>query len=278
MTATVERQTIPVTTVRVGAGHRKADPAKVRELADSIAQVGQLQPIAVTPDGELIFGLHRLEAHKLLGLADIWCERLDKDALRKRLAEIDENVIRSELTRLERGEQMEERSQILDRLGVLAKRGGQAGNQNAAKNEGATVAPSFQPKTTAQIAAEAGISERTLQRDRQVARNIAKSVRETLKNTPIGNSTNQLLALSRQSPDVQQRFADAVVTGDKAAADEIVRTHAPALAPALAPDRGAHKPERRMALPADDPERAAAIVRKHCDAAWIERFVEYLLA
>jgi hypothetical protein len=49
-------------------------------------------------------------------------------------------------------------------LGERAQSGGQPGNQNASRDEGATVAPSF--KTTADLAAEMGVSERTAERNR----------------------------------------------------------------------------------------------------------------
>ncbi len=46
------------------------DPARVREIAESMLEVGQQTPILVRPDGKrfvLVEGLHRLEACKELG-------------------------------------------------------------------------------------------------------------------------------------------------------------------------------------------------------------------
>lgn len=40
---------------------------KIQELAESIEQIGLLQPVLITPDKMLIAGLHRLEACKRLG-------------------------------------------------------------------------------------------------------------------------------------------------------------------------------------------------------------------
>ncbi len=90
------------------------------------------------------------------------------DELRTELAEIDENLMRQELTVLEEAEHLQRRSEILEALGERATIGGQPGNHNASKNEGATVAPSF--KTTAGIAAEMGISKRSAQHRLQIAR------------------------------------------------------------------------------------------------------------
>jgi ParB/RepB/Spo0J family partition protein len=50
------------------------DPEKVRELAESIREVGQLQPVVVRPSNgryEMVAGDRRYLAHKLLGLKDI---------------------------------------------------------------------------------------------------------------------------------------------------------------------------------------------------------------
>lgn len=46
------------------------DPEKVKEIAESILEVGQRVPIQVRQDGQryvLVEGLHRLEACKMLG-------------------------------------------------------------------------------------------------------------------------------------------------------------------------------------------------------------------
>ena len=60
--------------------------------------------------------------------------------------------------RLEQGEHLRRRDEILAELGVRAESGAQPGNANAAKNEGDKLSPSF--RTTADIAAEVGLSER----------------------------------------------------------------------------------------------------------------------
>jgi hypothetical protein len=51
----------PVTEIRVGKRHRR-DHGDIKALAKSITEVGLLQPIAVTEDGELLFGERRLRA------------------------------------------------------------------------------------------------------------------------------------------------------------------------------------------------------------------------
>lgn len=102
--------------MKIAVGHistlgrlRKADHRQVAALADSIKEVGLLNPITVTPaqvyfngqqiDGfQLVAGLHRLEACKSLGWADVPATILDLDEQRRIIAECDENLCGSVLT------------------------------------------------------------------------------------------------------------------------------------------------------------------------------------
>ena len=81
--------------VQIGERHRK-DIGNVDSLAASIREIGLLHPIVVNEHGVLIAGLRRLEAYKLLGLAEIPATvvRLD-DIVR---GEHDENVYRKDFT------------------------------------------------------------------------------------------------------------------------------------------------------------------------------------
>ena len=60
----------PIASITIGDRHRR-DMGDLRALASSIADVGLLHPIVVTPDGMLIAGERRLAACKLLGWTEI---------------------------------------------------------------------------------------------------------------------------------------------------------------------------------------------------------------
>ena len=79
------------------------EPEKVADLARSIKELGQLQPIGLTADYRLIYGGRRKAACELLGHDSIDAIILDLDDLRTELAEIDENVERRSLHCLGRG-------------------------------------------------------------------------------------------------------------------------------------------------------------------------------
>lgn len=81
---------------------RGVDSEKVARLKESILRVGLIHPITVS-GGVLVAGLHRLTAHKELGIEEIDCHIVDNDELLQKEIEIDENLHRNELTVLERG-------------------------------------------------------------------------------------------------------------------------------------------------------------------------------
>jgi ParB family chromosome partitioning protein len=57
---------LPVNSIKIGKRYRK-DMGDIAGLAASMAQLGLLYPIIVTPDGLLVCGERRLRAAKLLG-------------------------------------------------------------------------------------------------------------------------------------------------------------------------------------------------------------------
>ena len=67
----MKRETFAIAAIYVPVKRRATlDPKRVREIAESMLEVGQQTPILVRPDGKrfvLVEGLHRLEACKQLG-------------------------------------------------------------------------------------------------------------------------------------------------------------------------------------------------------------------
>ena len=62
--------TRPIHSIIVGEGHR-CDMGDVDGLASSIAALGLLQPIVISPDGRLLAGARRLRACRQLGWTTI---------------------------------------------------------------------------------------------------------------------------------------------------------------------------------------------------------------
>lgn len=196
---------VDIDSIRINDRKRKLNDDKVAELAESILLLGLLEPILVTQNGDeytLLAGLHRLEAAKLLGWQTIDAIVFSGDTIEAELAEIDENLMRNDLTVLEQGEHLQRRNEILEAMGQRAP--------SYRPEKGSTVLPL---KTTADIAKEVGLSETSAQRRMQVARNIVPEVKDAIRNTEIADSTTQLLELARLTPEKQVEVARSIVNG-----------------------------------------------------------------
>lgn len=208
MQVAIEQITIP---------DRKRALGDVAELAASIQQVGLLNPITVTEGYRLVAGRHRLEACRNLGWHTIEANVVSLSALDAELAEIDENLIRNELTVLERAEHLKRRKEIYEALHPEAKHGNTKERAEVKRND-FVLPPSF----AADTAAKTGVTERTVQQDVQIAAKIAEPVKEAIRSTPLADSKTDLLALARLPTEQQEAVATAIMEAP-AEAKEIVR-------------------------------------------------------
>lgn len=116
---------IRVEDIVIGERHRALSESAVERLATSMRELGLMQPISVRIveemelDGELtagvpilVAGAHRLAAAKALGWSHIDCIEVDDDALRAELWEIDENLMRADLTAAQEAEHLARRKRI----------------------------------------------------------------------------------------------------------------------------------------------------------------------
>ena len=191
---------VAIAQVQVGTNRRPLKQQKVAELMESIKANGLLNPITLDQQLNLVAGLHRLTACRLLGLDQIECQIIAyEDAEHARLAEIDENLIRSELDPLERAEMWLERDQILERLALRAK----AGDNQYSFKASEMISPP--PKTTFELAQQVGYTERTFQQGKQIAKSIVPQVKAAIKNTPVAKSTTALLQVARAGTPERER-------------------------------------------------------------------------
>ena len=191
---------IDVERVVVRPRRRTIIGSKVEDLIDSILDVGLLSPILVRRMGdcyELVAGAHRLEAYKQLGWDTIPAELFTGTDMDAELAEIDENLMRAELTVLEQGEFLLRRDEILREQGrrVLS------GENQFTQRGGIMVIP---PLTTSEMASSIGMSKVTVQQRMQIARSLAPDVKEIIRDTPLADRTTSLLELARMTPAAQR--------------------------------------------------------------------------
>lgn len=191
--------------------HRKTR-GNIEQLADSIRELGLLNPITVTTDYRLIAGYHRYLACKSLGWNDIPANVVTLDNLRAELAEIDENLQRQELTVLERAEQLARRKNIYEEVYPQTKRGiaGAASRWGNDATADSAVA-SFNKDT----AAKTGMSERAVYVETQIANAIAPDVKEALRETPLANQKTELLKIAQMKPEQQRAVVEKISGGVK---------------------------------------------------------------
>ncbi len=195
---------ILISDISVNPGRREARLDHIKELAQSIANVGLINPITVDKAHSLIAGLHRLEAAKLLGWTEIECTVSSLEGLQAELAEIDENFVRNDLSPVEYGDLLLRRKEIYEALHPETKNGGDKKSQEIRTRKARS--DSFDP-FVADTAKKLGISRRTVEERIQTAKNLTPEVKEIIKgmDAPIPKKT--ALKISRLNPEQQKEVA-----------------------------------------------------------------------
>ena len=202
---------IPIDEITVRPGRREAVPGIIMELAESMADVGLLNPITVSADHVLIAGLHRLEAAKSLGWTEIECNVCDLEDSLMELAEIDENCVRTNMTTLERAEVMRQRKSLYETLHPETRAGvAQAAGSKRARGVSRNLRPrvkSFLDDTAEKL----GIHRSTVARMVQIAENLTPEAKDILRDTKASNGT--LLEISRMKPEEQAEASRLLAEG-----------------------------------------------------------------
>jgi len=120
----------------INVGERMRPLGDIDALAESIRSRGLINPITVTARGVLVSGLHRLAAFKALGHRIIPATVIDVSSEEAKLREIDENLVRNDLTLLERAEHLSRRKELYERLCPETRKGGDRGNQHTGGKRG----------------------------------------------------------------------------------------------------------------------------------------------
>jgi ParB-like chromosome segregation protein Spo0J len=110
-------QTMPIAAIKIGERHRH-DLGDISSLTASMADLGQLHPIVVTPDRVLIAGARRIAAAKQLGWIDIPVRIVNIDQIRR--GEFAENghrkdYVPSEIDAIRRALEPEEKAAAKER-------------------------------------------------------------------------------------------------------------------------------------------------------------------
>lgn len=218
---------ININEIKVGSNRREALPEDVKALAESIAEVGMMNPITVDADNNLVAGLHRLEAAKLLGWTEIECNVCELDELHAELAEIDENVVRTGLSDLELSELLARRKKIYETLHpetIARNLPGHASNYESSTDNLTVEAKTFSQDTAEKM----GVSPRTVERHVQIAENLTPEAKEVLRTSERKITKQNLTKLSRLASEQQKDAAKQLAEGKIKSVDEYAAKDAPA--------------------------------------------------
>ena len=204
---------IKIAQIKISADRREVDMNAVNQLAESIRELGLINPIVVDTEYNLIAGLHRIRAFEVLGFTSIKCTVVDFDALRAKLLEIDENFVRSPLTEWEKCEVLSRRKKIYEELHPETKHGGDRKSEKIKKAE--RLLDSEPPKSfTKDTAEKLGISETAVARRVRVAEKVTPEAKKVLEGEKSKFNLTEGLKLARIDPEQQEEAARQYVAGD----------------------------------------------------------------
>lgn len=182
--------TIPVELIEVEQRLRPLSEAQVESLSSSIAEIGLLNPITVYArqifrDGNysdgfgLVAGAHRLEAISRLGLVDIAAQVVTLSDLERQIAECDENLCSTVLSKADRAMFTKRRKDAYEALHPETKHGV---NQHT-RGDANLATPTYAEDQ----AAKTGSSSRAVARDAERGMKISDKALAAVRGTQIDN-------------------------------------------------------------------------------------------
>jgi ParB family transcriptional regulator, chromosome partitioning protein len=196
---------------------RPIEEASMLALAASFGERGQDAPVIVRDrdDGSnkvrLVAGAHRVAAARYLGWETIKAVVRSLSDDEARLTEIDENVVRRELSALDRAVFLAERKKVYERLHPETKHGGSRPRKG---EEGQVANMATFNRYSKDAAKKTGLSERSVQRATELAMKLDPSVIEALRLSPLAENSAALKKLSLLPADQQIGAARALATGE----------------------------------------------------------------
>jgi ParB-like chromosome segregation protein Spo0J len=167
-------------------GNRKRELGDISQLAQSIQELGLINPITILPDGTLVAGLHRLAACESLEWKEVDVNIAQLDQLHAELAEIDENLIRTELHWADRDKQLKRRKDIYEVLHPETKNGNSIERTlSRIKSEVNGDIRQPLPSFTQDVANKTNISDRTIREGIQRAEAFTDDQMEALKSAEV---------------------------------------------------------------------------------------------
>lgn len=208
-------QTIRIAEIDRSKRLRAINPDWAQALADEAREAGtpQWSPIEVVRVDKgyrLISGGHRTEAVVLLGLEEIEAKVFEReefaDEAAIRLREIRENMLRYELTALDRAIHLVAWKDIYETANAVDRRGGDRRSKAVQTNSADLHNRSFAERFSLAAAKALSISEDSIKRSLKVAKGIAETVRIRISAHDLARNMSELLLLSGETADRQEKI------------------------------------------------------------------------
>lgn len=197
---------LPIKSIEIGDRRALGD---ITELANSIKTIGLINPITVTHDHKLVCGHHRLKACESLGFELIPAQVLTMSDVEARIAEIDENLIRNELTVLEQSKQLAERKSLYLEMHPETAAGGDR-KSDCAKNQNENI--SF----CSDAASKTGKSKRTIEMKTRIGESL-HDIEEDIIEAGLDDNQTELTELARineKEPEKAKEVLAVIKNGD----------------------------------------------------------------
>ena len=203
---------VPVEDITVGERLRLHDASYVDAFAATMAERGLLEPIGVILEEDLSFTLRhgalRLAAARSLGWETIPAHVVQAQWIKKRERRLDEivsNVVRKELTKLERAHHLYELKAVHEELHPETKNGGDRKSQAARnKQENQNEIFSF----CSDAAEKIGLSRRAIELAIAIWTGLSPESRVYLHGTWLAEHQAGLKLLAAQTPEIQAEILD----------------------------------------------------------------------
>lgn len=211
---------------------RAINPDWVQALADEAREAGSpqwppIEVVALDKGYRLISGGHRTEAAVLLGLGEIEAKVFDRsefaDEAEIRLREVRENLLRYELTALDRAIHLVAWKEIYETANAVDKRGGDRrskGTNPASDTNSADLRNrSFAERFSLAAAKVLSVSEDSIGRSLKIAKGISEPVRLKISAHPIANNASELLKLCGETATRQAQIVGLLLSDPPNAAN-----------------------------------------------------------
>lgn len=210
---------------------RAVIPSNVDNLAESMAEVGLINPILVKavdrfhggvmrPCYEIVAGGHRYKAAVKLGWDEIDCKVVDMDNLHVELAEIDENIIRANLSPAQEASAISRRKEIYELMHPETKNGGDRVSDQFAVSANCSKVERF----TATTAKKTGKSERAIQEAASRGKHLGPDLK-AVEGTSL-DKAKELDALVKMTPEQRKPLIERAQAGENVSAKKaLVELH-----------------------------------------------------